>query len=77
MILDAYNRGVSLIYLFVGGSATNDAGIGILNALGINALGPDRLLEPIGSNLTKLTALDDGHLKYWPELLAHWLSSLE
>jgi len=22
-------------------------------------------------------ALDDGHLKYWPELLAHWLSSLE
>jgi hypothetical protein len=21
-------------------------------------------------------ALDDGHLKYWPELLAQWLKSL-
>ncbi len=59
MILDAYNHGVNQIYLFVGGSATNDAGIGILNALGINAVGPDRLLEPIGSNLTKLTGFDE------------------
>ncbi len=59
MILDAYNHGVNQIYLFVGGSATNDAGLGILNALGINALGNDQFLEPIGSNLIQLTGFDD------------------
>ncbi len=59
MILDAYNRGVNQIYLFVGGSATNDAGIGILNALGINAVEHGQLLEPIGSSLIKLTGFDE------------------
>ncbi len=59
MILDAYNHGVTQIYLFVGGSATNDAGMGILSALGIKAIAHHQLLEPIGSNLLELTGFDD------------------
>lgn len=34
MIADALNRGVSHIYLLIGGSATNDGGIGMAKALG-------------------------------------------
>lgn len=34
MIIDAMNRGVSHIYLLIGGSATNDGGIGMAKALG-------------------------------------------
>ena len=59
MILDAYNRGVTHIYLFVGGSATNDAGMGILSALGIKAVAHNQILKPIGGNLLKLTGFDD------------------
>ena len=59
LILDAYSRGVTQIYLFVGGSATNDAGIGILNALGIRALGNGQFLKPIGISLSELTGFDE------------------
>jgi glycerate kinase len=59
LILDAYSRGVTQIYLFVGGSATNDAGMGILNALGVRALGNDQFLKPIGSSLLELTGFDE------------------
>ena len=34
LIKNAINKGVKKIILFIGGSATNDAGIGMLNALG-------------------------------------------
>ena len=59
LILDAYSRGITQIYLFVGGSATNDAGMGILNALGVRALGNDQFLKPIGSSLLDLTGFDE------------------
>lgn len=58
LILDAFNRGLKQIYLFVGGSATNDGGIGILSSLGVNALGDKGVLPPIGVNLSKITSFD-------------------
>jgi len=55
LIADARKRGLKTIYLFVGGSATNDAGLGILDALGFTPLGDGQRLDPIGANLPKLT----------------------
>src|SRR5688500_15518659 len=55
LIRDALDRGVSKIILGIGGSATNDAGIGMAAALGFefyNASG--NLLSPIGGNLIRL-----------------------
>lgn len=48
------------IVLFIGGSATNDAAMGIASALGIRFLGKDgNVLVPIGKNLTEVTMIDD------------------
>lgn len=55
LIMDAYNRGARHIYLFVGGSATTDAGIGILSAMGIKVLGGNKQLSPVGSSLIDIT----------------------
>ena len=52
LIVDAIRKGVSEIYLFVGGSATNDAGIGMASALGYqfyNELGEP--IRPVGECL--------------------------
>ncbi len=52
LIQDAINQGAKSIYLFIGGSATNDGGIGVATALGykfLNKVG--NLLSPIGQNL--------------------------
>jgi len=52
MIADAISKGFQIIYLFLGGSATNDAGIGIASALGYQFLDDQkRILKPIGENL--------------------------
>ncbi len=52
MIADALKRGIRDIYLFLGGSATNDGGMGIAQALGFQFLGKDNIpLSPIGENL--------------------------
>jgi len=55
IISDAYRLGARKIILGLGGSATNDAGIGILAALGfifLNEAGEE--LEPIGGNLLNI-----------------------
>ncbi len=55
MIKDALKREYKNIFLFIGGSATNDGGIGIAYALGYNFLSiNDKLLEPIGKNLVDI-----------------------
>jgi glycerate 2-kinase len=52
MILHALNQGVKHIVLGIGGSATNDLGIGMVAAMGWQFLdGNDKLLSPIGENL--------------------------
>ena len=55
LIKDALLRNASEIYLFIGGSATNDAGTGMANALGyvfVNENGEQ--VRPIGKNLADI-----------------------
>lgn len=52
LIADALNRGVKKIILGIGGSATNDAGMGMASALGFEFRDADgKLLKPTGENL--------------------------
>lgn len=52
LIADALTRGVKNIILGIGGSATNDAGIGMASALGFEFVGADgEVLTPTGENL--------------------------
>lgn len=55
LIQDSINQKVKTIYLFIGGSATNDGGIGVAAALGykfLDELGDE--LPPVGENLIKI-----------------------
>ena len=66
LILDAINRGIRDFIICVGGSATNDGGAGMLEALGVGLLGADS--EPIRRgaaglrDLTKITLPEVSHL---------------
>lgn len=52
LILHAYKKGFKKIKLFIGGSATNDAGIGIATALGYSFYDINgNIVRPIGENL--------------------------
>lgn len=60
LIKHAIENGCEKIVLFIGGSATNDAAIGIASALGL--FFKDRLgenLKPIGKNLPNIYFIDD------------------
>lgn len=60
IILDALNRGCRKFIMGIGGSATNDAGIGMLCALGVRFLDKEKKeLEPKGSNLINIEYIDD------------------
>lgn len=55
MIRDAIRKGFKKIRLFIGGSATNDAALGIAQALGYQFLDEQsHALNPIGANLEKV-----------------------
>ncbi len=63
MIKDALDRGLKKIYLFIGGSSTNDAGIGIAKAMGFDFLDKYGVaLNPIGSNLGKIYKIENKSL---------------
>ncbi len=63
LIRDAVDRGVTEIIVGIGGSATNDAGIGVLSALGYIFLDEKgNILKPIGKNLIKIKTIDDKHV---------------
>ena len=49
LILDAMNRGACRFVIGIGGSATNDGGIGMLQALGYDFLDSDGLPVPLGA----------------------------
>lgn len=52
LILHAIDQGAKTIYLFVGGSATNEGGVGVAHALGYRFLDQSgNALSPIGENL--------------------------
>jgi glycerate kinase len=59
MILSAIEKGAKKIVLGIGGSATNDCGIGMAKALGYNFLDENGLeIIPIGENLPKIQRID-------------------
>ncbi len=59
LIKDAVAQGTKKIVIGLGGSATNDCGLGILSALGVKFLDKDGCdLEPIPINLSKITSVD-------------------
>ena len=59
MILDAINKGATKIILGIGGSATNDCGIGMAVALGYRFLDKNREeVKPVGANLFKIVSID-------------------
>lgn len=56
LVKDAIERGYQEIHLFVGGSATNDAGVGIAEILGFRFLDEhDEILDPVGASLNKIS----------------------
>ncbi|MEJ7644138.1 MAG: glycerate kinase [Chryseolinea sp.] len=59
MIRHALDRGVKQIMMGIGGSATNDAGMGMADALGIKffSAGGERL-EGLGQNMWKVNTID-------------------
>jgi len=60
LIASALKKGVNKIVLAIGGSATNDAGIGMAAALGMKFLDKHgNILQPIGENLLHLFTLND------------------
>ena len=59
LILAALDAGAKEIVLTVGGSATNDAGVGLLNALGAKFLDADHQILPAGGLALQNLALID------------------
>lgn len=59
LILDAINKGAKTVILGIGGSATNDCGIGMATALGYRFLDKNnREVKPIGAILSKVVGID-------------------
>ncbi len=59
LLLDALDKGARKIILGIGGSATNDAGMGMATVLGYRFLDTHgKELEPIGSNLEQVAEID-------------------
>ncbi len=59
LIADAVNRGCKEIILGLGGSATNDGGVGALSALGVKFLKADgNPINPTGGGLSELEDID-------------------
>ncbi|MEI9918321.1 MAG: glycerate kinase [Bacteroidota bacterium] len=63
LIRHAIQNGATKIVLGIGGSATNDAGIGMASALGYKFFNGDQLLEPIGKNLVHITRIGSPETK--------------
>lgn len=59
LILDALEKGAEHIVLGIGGSATNDGGMGMATALGFRFLDQNgNELEPMGKNLALVASID-------------------
>ncbi|MHA8090163.1 glycerate kinase [Aquirufa antheringensis] len=58
LIADALKRGATQIILTIGGSATNDAGIGMAAAMGWTFLdGDGATLNPVGENMIRIASI--------------------
>ncbi len=59
MLRDALDRGCRNLYMGIGGSATNDGGMGFLRALGARFFdGPGRELSGLGGDLSSVSRMD-------------------
>ena len=59
LILHAIHKGAKHLILCLGGSATNDAGIGMLQALGVKFYDKNKTeINGIAKNISKITAFD-------------------
>ena len=59
LIMDALDKGFEELYIAIGGSATNDGGMGCAKALGIRFLDKERKeLEGAGQDLEKVESID-------------------
>ena len=68
LILDSLKKGARSINLFIGGSATNDGGIGLASALGYRFFDSSgSLINPIGKNLSSIDKIDKSQLLFNPE----------
>jgi glycerate kinase len=62
MIRHALDRGIRDFIIGIGGSATNDAGIGMLEALGMKFLDKDnKQLSPVGQSLKSIKIIDNSN----------------
>ena len=69
LMMDAITRGAKEIYLFVGGSATTDMGIGMAQALGYAFIDKDNQeVPPVGVSMPFIMEIKK-KLKYDPELI--------
>lgn len=65
LIYDAIEKGFKNIVLFIGGSATNDAGIGMAYALGHKFYNyENKLIKPIGKELINISKIDASSLSF-------------
>lgn len=63
LIADAVESGCTNIILGIGGSATNDGGIGALSALGVRFLNADgKAVTPDGKGLAQIESIDESGL---------------
>lgn len=63
LILDALSRGYRDIVVAIGGSATNDGGIGCMSALGVKFLDENgKIIHVVGKNLEKIAKIDTSSL---------------
>ncbi len=71
MILDAVRQGCTRVIMGIGGSATNDCGMGMLKALGYKFYDEaGRQLRGCGKDLGKVASIDDSQLKLDARLLS-------
>lgn len=62
LLMDAVNRGAKEIYVGLGGSSTNDAGMGIAHAMGYRFLDEKgEELYPCGGNLIRVSQIRNPH----------------
>lgn len=67
LIIDAINKGAKNIILGIGGSATNDCGIGMATALGYLFFDKNNNeVVPVGKNLSQIIRIDDSQI--YPDL---------
>lgn len=76
-IAHAYKQGARRIYLMIGGSATSDGGLGVLQALGIRAYHQEQALKPVGNSLLDITHFQLPSSPRYPDLEFNILSDVK